>query len=381
MKLARRQFDGGSPSSFVPFIHLLRGIAPLPVVWAHLGGAWYAATHSQIFPSFQWFRLTFSEPLHLFGDGAHLGVVIFFLISGYIISHVGQNESRLEFMTKRSVRLLPTLFLTVFVAYVLAAVSTSFGLPTGAWGTPANSAFDYVSTALLFNFVINIPSVVGPTWSLYPEVIFYAIFAMWITHAKSAPILSTLGMMAVVALILAPVHFSSYAVGQALFTGHLPLFIIGRVMYLHHARKITLSVATAFVAANFAAMLYIYGTARPGYLWQSPTEPIVTYIAAVVIFYIAMASKIERVPRVFSLLGDMSYALYLVHAPIGMFSMNVLYAAGLPLKATILCGVASSIATAFLVTRYVEAPARALARDILRRRSTPAVFAERLASR
>src|SRR4051794_1142310 len=119
MKHRRLQFEQGSPSSFIPFIQLLRGVAPLPVVWAHLGGAWYAATHAEIFAPFQWFRVMFSEPLHLFQDGAHLGVVVFFLISGYIISHVGQNESLLEFLIKRSVRLLPTLFLAVFAAYVL----------------------------------------------------------------------------------------------------------------------------------------------------------------------------------------------------------------------------------------------------------------------
>ena len=379
MRLVRLQFDDGSPSSFIPFIQLLRGIAPLPVVWAHLGGAWYFATHGKIFPPFQWFRATFSEPLHLFQDGAHLGVVVFFLISGYIISHVGQNESLLEFLIKRSVRLLPTLFLAVFGMYVLAAVSPFFGLPA-LWGTQANSAFDYISTALLFNFAANMPSGLGVTWTLYAEVIFYAIFAMWIGHAKSAPILSTIGMMAVAALILAPIHFSNYAVSQTYFTACLPLFIIGRAMYLRHTGQISFRAATAFFAVNFAALFYVYSVARPEYLWQPPTEPIVTYVAAIMIFYVAMASNIKRVPRVFNFLGNISYALYLVHVPVGVFSMNVLYGAKLPLGATVLCGIAISIAAAFLVTRYVEAPARALARSYLRRRSTPAVSAGSFAS-
>ncbi len=85
--------------------------------------------------------------------------------------------------------------------YVLAAVSPFLGLRINAataimpmvdralWGTQANSAFDYIiSTALLFNFAANMPSGLGVTWSLYAEVIFYAIFAMWIAHAESAPI-------------------------------------------------------------------------------------------------------------------------------------------------------------------------------------------------
>src|SRR3954471_7664690 len=81
----------------IAFVHALRGIATLLVLWAHLSGWWLteAARSSPLLV--YWIDLV-CRPLHLHQNGGHLGVLVFFLVSGFIITHVSLRESRAEFL-------------------------------------------------------------------------------------------------------------------------------------------------------------------------------------------------------------------------------------------------------------------------------------------
>lgn len=364
---------GAANKSLIPFIHILRGVAPLLVVWAHLGGAWYAGTHKAVLPVFATFREWFSTPLRLTGDGAHLAVMVFFIISGFIISHVGQTGSRIDFILRRSVRILPTLFLTIFITWLIAVCSETLGI-TPFYGNKAQSAGDYIATALTYIFAIDYRrSALGPVWSLYVEFIFYGIFAIWMMVARPRPVLATIGMLASVAMILAPVIFSQYAADQATFTGYLPFFIIGRAMYLYQRSTLTLGGLVGFTTASIAMLFWVFEQTRPGYLTGDvPFEPIVTYIAAPIIFFAALKANIERVPAPLMFLGNISYALYLIHEPIGNFAMNALFDAGVELNIVVAAGIAASFITAAIVTLYFERPIQKLARNLRSRPKVPA---------
>jgi len=102
---------------FFPFIHILRGIAPLMVVWAHL--VWWLIYNQIDWPLYQWMYWTIIKPLHIFQNFGHLGVAIFFLISGFIISASLSREKRLEFLIKRLCRLGPALIFATLVVYLI----------------------------------------------------------------------------------------------------------------------------------------------------------------------------------------------------------------------------------------------------------------------
>ena len=110
--------------SEIGFLTLLRGPAALCVVWAHyaglsehiLGDSWCLLA---------WVRRYIDKPL-LTHDFGFLGVAIFFLISGFIITHVAQSEKRFEFLVKRILRIYPAFWFSLnsllqnfrnFVAY------------------------------------------------------------------------------------------------------------------------------------------------------------------------------------------------------------------------------------------------------------------------
>lgn len=68
------------------FIHGLRGIAALLVVWSHLSGFWLLEHGKTSALQDLWYQFV-ARPFTLYQNGGHLGVVLFFLISGYIITH------------------------------------------------------------------------------------------------------------------------------------------------------------------------------------------------------------------------------------------------------------------------------------------------------
>src|SRR5262245_17886057 len=95
-----------SDENKVAFIHLLRGVAPLLVMWAHLGG-WWLSSRSQHSELQEFWVSRITGPFHLWQDGGHLGVLLFFLVSVFIISYVADRESSTEFVIKRLFRVFP----------------------------------------------------------------------------------------------------------------------------------------------------------------------------------------------------------------------------------------------------------------------------------
>lgn len=101
-----QRIENIQPDSFAN-ISLLRAIAALMVVYDHLfcivplrhfGSAAFPAPVVQEY---------ISTPLGIIQDFGWLGVAIFFLVSGFIISHVAMRENRVEFIVKRVFRIYP----------------------------------------------------------------------------------------------------------------------------------------------------------------------------------------------------------------------------------------------------------------------------------
>lgn len=115
-------------TDFIPFIHILHGIAALIVVWSHLVGTFiyefkYAWEPWALF--YNWLML----PFNLYQGGGRFAVILFFLISGYVISLVAERENQLEFFIKRVFRIFPPLIFAVFVMCICNIILEQNGLP------------------------------------------------------------------------------------------------------------------------------------------------------------------------------------------------------------------------------------------------------------
>jgi peptidoglycan/LPS O-acetylase OafA/YrhL len=347
------------------FIHLLRGLAPVLVMWCHFGGLWTMANGIH-YPAWDAYLNAVANPLHIYQGGGHLGVAVFFLISGFIISHVAQHETRLEFAVKRLFRLIPPLAFAILLMYMAAQASLVLGLPPMLTNTAA-SIRDYIISATLLNYLIDQkPLALSLAWSLYAEVIFYCIVAALIPMLKNRPVASVWIMIGVYVALLLPMAYSPELHYLGHFSVYLPMFIVGRIFYLDHTKAIETKQVWTLVATSALLFCLLYSSRFPGLLFGGVEAPtIVTYLIALVAFFSLMQAQIRSLPKPIMFLADISYALYLVHVPVGVFAMNWMLSAGLPVDLVIALGMLFSVGAAAAMTKLVDKPSQILARRFL----------------
>jgi peptidoglycan/LPS O-acetylase OafA/YrhL len=362
---------GREKRAVIPFIDVTRAVAPLLVLWAHLGPWWcFVNVASCTTGGALWSPVAGTDLVanfvHLRGDGGHLGVLLFFLVSGFIISHVVRFEDRPAFVIKRVFRLAPMLVLAVIIAYILSAVLVRWGLPP-ILGFAARSLTDLTLSVFLLNSIIPSPTTLGVTWSLVPEVGFYVLMVVaWRALARQ-PLGGTYLIIALVALIrLGTMAVVSFRAGQYFFV-QVEFILVGRAIYLgwaglasYRAAALLASVALMTLAGLHLADPYsrseLFGANSVAFSW-----------AIALALFIAL-TMVPRCPRPLRFLADSSYSIYLLHIPIGSLVLSVLSLRyGLPMTFSFPAALIAIFATSHLTYRFVEAPAQRLGRQIASR--------------
>jgi len=358
------------------FIQILRGVAAMLVVWSHLSGFWLLDVGKTSFLQTRWERWIVG-PFHIFQNGGHLGVVIFFLISGYIITHTSLREDRPTFLVRRVFRIFPMLIVATAIAFGFFVLSLL--THTKLIGISGGSVLHWLSSLVLVDGFLPGGRAMDVTWTLVVELIFYTMTFALLGVSRIHPLRSVwimLGIwvvLSVVSLDLGPIHRSANS-EVALYVGFL---IIGRVIYLVQQKLI--AVVDALVAGGLALLLYclFIEVAEPGFLiapgGYRGMEPIVTYAFALIIFLAMMRLAPSTVVQPFKMLGDISYSLYLLHIPVGITVLNLLNAVGVPTDVNVIVAILASIGVAWITHHFVELPAQRLARRIrpTKRREEP----------
>lgn len=249
----------------------------------------------------------------------HAGVDFFFVLSGFIISTVHQNDIGQpgvirSYVWKRLVRIYPIYWLVAGGAIALAI----FGLP------PESNLSTIPAKNLLYYFLL-LPQypVLGVAWTLAHEILFYLVFGLAIV---SRPIgLVAFGLwtaLTVVNVLSSPPDLTPWAPTDLWFgflgsSYHLQ-FLLGiavaagvRRFLLPQPRLIVLAgiaglVVTAWLE-NTGSILYI------GYASQA----LFGFFSAVTLAGLVVGERRGQLqaPRIAVSLGAASYSIYLVHVP------------------------------------------------------------------
>ena len=359
-----------SPSSLLS-IQALRGFAALYVVVFHSG---LALAHADI-PALAWLTT------HVIKRG-HVGVDVFFVISGFIIAWVAilgpkGPEPAGEFLVKRAFRLAPPYWLmSVLHSAWLNPVSAGVLLTSLAFMPQANADAPYFGYPALY---------VG--WSLNYEVFFYALCAIGLAlFGRRA--LGLVALALFTTTIIVPFWHSGAVQRnpEALYDWATPLqalaasplvleFLLGAGLawlYAAHRHRLTPAFARVLMAVGVATFVMSVVGPVPKFDLLARGLP----AGALLIGMVAMEHCGElRVPRVAVWLGELSYALYLVHpsvieathrwvgrlAPEWIGTQLMLFTVNLAL----------ALVLAVLLHRYVELPSIALGRravDFMRNR-------------
>jgi peptidoglycan/LPS O-acetylase OafA/YrhL len=327
-----------------------------------------------------------------FLDGGRPAVALFFLLSGFILAfnyYDLRRGRKRAFWVARFARLYPNVLLALALA--LPSVIIALSDPSGDYLLRWFALDGQVALSLVLSFVAQLTMTTawlpvasfnqpwnGPAWSIGCEVFFYALFPLligWVRAARPRTLIIVLvgGFIAQGALIsgiheFAPEGRANFLVSQFPVT-HLFGFVLGvSAARLFLARRELLSqpvVRTALLAIGWVGVSII-GILQP----VQPVFYLATPLFALIVLGLAAPAKQRSwlaVPLLV-LLGEASYALYLIHVPIG----HLLQWGGVGGAAGWIA-TGALIAASVLVLRIWETPARKLIRSKLtpERRRTP----------
>lgn len=304
----------------------------------------------------------------------HVGVDVFFVISGFIIAWVAvlapvAPETPARFAIRRLCRLAPPYWvMSALHAALLNPVSLAVFASSLAFLPTAQSDAPYYGYPALY---------VG--WSLNYELAFYAIFALalWMARRHALWVVAAvLGSTTVVlpwlrfgAVNLDPEHLHPFAsTWLSMVSNPLVLeFLLGCALAWLYARTrdlLTPSVAALLCAAGATAFVWSVVAVEPTFSLVGRGLP------AAALLFGALAAEhcgLLRIPRPLMRLGELSYALYLVHPTVieGVKRMTPELRPDQPGWQLLRFGVnvALSLGLALLLHRWVERPGMAFGKQ------------------
>lgn len=362
----------------LPSLTPLRGIAAIWVVLYH-----YSVL---FFPNMQPERYT-----ALLNKG-YLAVDLFFLLSGFVMTHVYHTtfawkvslRNYWTFMSARIARLYPLhlVILFLFVAMILIVRMTEL-----ATGKPVTAGIPLSGERSLIGLLANLLMLQGlhastlswnyPAWSISLEFMAYLVFpfvlmTLWRASAKSQGLLAA-GLFAVLAWLAWRTgdDFNQWD-GPTTLLRCLPEFLLGALLYRAYLSPASSALFSGDLAAAalLAALLATLHAKGPD-LW------VVVLFAALLMAVVSNRSRIgawlNSSPLVW--LGEISYALYLIHGLVENTTSQVL-SVGLDIQdrhelssgvslAMLAMMVGASLLLATACYRWIEKPAQRYLRKAL----------------
>jgi exopolysaccharide production protein ExoZ len=324
-------------------VQTARGVAALLVVIYH-------TTRGLSLPQYLG-HIPFSNA---FGFG-HSGVDFFFVLSGFIITYahmadVGRSERVYRYLWRRIVRIYPIYWVVTGIGILHA----SFSLDVAARLAPLH---------LLYSFLLlpeSAEPVVSVAWTLRSEMLFYLLFALAIVDRRFCRplIIGTLLL----------ISYSMIAPPTGPWTGLLVspfniefLMGIATARWLVH-RQIPGSAvlaAAGVIAFLVVGMMEVFGlvplNGLPGRLLYGGAS--VAILAGIVELE---RSGRFRVGLIGVMMGDVSYALYLIHLAVVPLAIRSLADIGLltvlPESITVVALVALALVVSVMLHVWVEVP-------------------------
>jgi peptidoglycan/LPS O-acetylase OafA/YrhL len=277
------------------YLDLVRFLAAVSVVLYH--------TWTQFFPDS---KIKFP---------GHEAVVVFFVLSGYVIAHAASRPGVTFniYLQHRVARIVPVAWLALALAFVLSLAKGEFPL----FQTMVNLAFSGQAGFWWIEAPIN-----PPFWSLNYEVWYYVVFAAWLYTPRKYRLLAT----GIAMLIAGP---------KILLL--MPVWLMGVWLYrampaMNRATAACLFMVTLIVAAALcwldvsdALRSWLYRVFPPAWHFHYSTQFLYDILLGIVVslHFAAVAALgsvtglLPRLERPIRYMAGFTFSLYVFHAPLG----------------------------------------------------------------
>ncbi|ATQ77792.1 hypothetical protein CR152_27290 [Massilia violaceinigra] len=296
-------------------ISLLRGLAAIQVAAAHLRSEFFPGLRTLENPALWYQGLAFLTGF------AHQAVVVFFLISGWLVggsllNKLGQPQAIRLYAIDRITRLW-TVLLPTFVLILAAGIASGVIDPRAPDFSPAN---DYSVAALAGNLVglqtIVVPEFGGnfPLWSLSNETWYYVMFPLLlmcvaassgVRRALAASSLLLVGVLLPVEMVL---YFTIWLLGAAFSRVRVECGTPLRMMML--------------VVLVIASVVFRLKGSNDDMVFASYPQDLLLSV----LFLLFLSSTVTPLPRAQKFVGPLqrvavffsnfSFTLYVVHVPV-----------------------------------------------------------------
>lgn len=307
-----------------------------------------------------------SKPTHVFRvlnevtRYGYLGVELFFMISGFVILMTAYGRRVADFAASRVARLFPA-----YWAAVAATLLVQYFWESGRQLSLSEGLLNFTMLQEPF----GAPHAQGAFWTLWPELKFYLLIGVFLVIGITR---GRVIAFAVLWPLLAQLADSADApmLQSLLITHYAPYFALGMVLFLIQRDggdfALWLAAGLNLILCVAQAMDY---SARASELVGAPVDPTVAAVVVVVMavaVWAVSAGPLRWVNwRILTVLGALTYPLYLIHGQFGFLVIDVAYDT-LPAYAVLALAVAVSLALAAALHYFVEKPFHDRVRNAVR---------------
>lgn len=295
------------------------------------------------------------------GSGAY-GVMLFFLLSGFLMSYLylGQEFSKVNikrYLLARTARVVPLYLIVVLSSYLL-----SIG--------DYNSLYNISNHNTLIGHILFVYGE-SVLWSIPPEIQFYFIFIIFWSFAKSRIGYIYLAIIAVLIFLFFTnfprVYGDLNGIPYNLFNTlrSLPYFFIGVIFGMHfnslkvpkYLRKHWFILVLFLIPMMYPQITNITSDAKTR-MWLSYEVLLVMSSVFFCIVFLVPNNNLLLANKLSDFIGKISYSLYLLHMPI----ITLVNQLNVSVKFKLLLSLALTISIAYISFKYFEKPVARLIR-------------------
>lgn len=279
-----------------------------------------------------------------------LGVHLFFVISGAVISRSAVGRTARGFVIARFLRLMPALLIAVPLSAALVIVAGGADVPA--------TLRSIVSNLVLLPSMANSGWLNPVFWTLVVEASFYGIVALvlliWGSDRRVLWRFAWVWLGAII--VLSRVH--NDVLDTILLADWAPFFIVGILIGTSSSRADRAAACVGMVAAGLLAVESTLATMDPDGRSVSVIVVLVTAIIVVVAASVWWSPMAQIQSRSWAFVGTMTYSLYLFHVIPGRMISGWLLESNFGVVVSYFVGIAVAVLVSFVVTRYAEPPIR-----------------------
>jgi peptidoglycan/LPS O-acetylase OafA/YrhL len=339
--------DASTRAGRLDFLDGVRGVASLAVAIHH--------TLESLYPEY-------SQWSHHHVDFGRLGIVAFFLVSGYVVGLTLTGQTAKTFAVRRFWRLYPIYWIAT-VLWIIVWLATGHSFP------PEVTVWAAIVNVLMIQGFIGAFSILNPAWTLGVEVAFY-------TQSIAAKLIKRLHWVSWIGwgwlAVFGAMSLSNW-LRHTSFSAVVPLMMFTASVGFALFRWDTVRDRSLFPLLFGALVIApVFGIALGAHAPEKGVWPATgfdfSYLAGFALFAAFYAIRRVALPAWLLWLGAISYSLYLIHVTvIQIVGATPLW--GIPVVGEV-AAVGLAIVAAWLMHIFIERPSTNFGRRLTSTRKT-----------